>query len=113
MRWLSSALKGVTSTVSMSAASAAMCAGRPFSALDSQRNARLALGYMCARLGEQLACGERTDLLDFDLKHSTAAELHHLQAGLADARLAPLAEVLREPRLSADLQRMLAALSRR
>ncbi len=85
----------------------------PFSALDSQRNARLALGYMCARLGEQLACGERTDLLDFDLQHSTAVELHHLQAGLADARLAPLAEVLREPRLSADLQRMLAALSRR
>lgn len=85
----------------------------PFSALDSQRNARLAVGYLCARLGEQLACGERTDLLDFDLYDSTAAELHHLQAGLADARLAPLAELLREPRLSADLQRMLAALSRR
>ena len=85
----------------------------PLRALDSSRSARLALGYLCARLGEQLACGERTDLLDFDLQHSTAVELHHLQGGPADARLAPLAEVLREPRLSADLQRMLAALSRR
>ncbi len=85
----------------------------PFSALDSERSARLALGYLCARLGEQLACGERTDLLDFDLHHSTAAELHHLQGGLDDARLAALPQLLREPRLSGELQRVLMALNRR
>jgi hypothetical protein len=85
----------------------------PFAALDKSRSARLALGYLCARLGEQLACGELAELMDLDLSQTTQVELHHVQGGLGDARLARLETLLREPRLSTDLKRMRLALDRR
>ncbi len=81
----------------------------PPSELDPTRSPRLALAYLCARLGERLAAGELPDLLGFDLDGCADAELFHLRSHLADAALARLAEYLRAPMLSADLQRMLEA----
>jgi HD-like signal output (HDOD) protein len=85
----------------------------PAGGFETSRNARLALGYLCARLAEQLACGERSELLSFTLQNSSEAELHHLKGALGDARLARLADFVCEPGLSGEVQRMLAALSRR
>lgn len=82
---------------------------RPSSELDPARRARLALAYLCARLGERLAAGELPDLIAFDLNSCADRELFHLRGYLADPALSRLGEYLRTPMLSADLQRMLAA----
>ena len=80
----------------------------PAQELDPARAPRLALAYLCARLGERLAVGEVPDLLTFDLAATADAELHHFRGHLSDARLAKLAEHVRAPALSAELQRMIA-----
>ncbi|MBL8360468.1 MAG: HDOD domain-containing protein [Rubrivivax sp.] len=80
----------------------------PAQGLDPARAPRLALAYLCARLGERLAVGEVPDLLTFDLAATADAELHHFRGHLSDARLAKLTEHVRAPALSAELQRMIA-----
>lgn len=81
----------------------------PRGAIADARSHRLALGYLCARLGEQFAAGERTDLLNLDLPAAAEPELHHLRGHLGDPRLKRVNEYLRAPMLSTDLQRMVAA----
>lgn len=81
----------------------------PRAALAAEHSHRLALGYLCARLGERLAAGECQELLSFEPAAGTDAELHHLRGHLDDPRLARLADYLRAPMLSGDLQRMLRA----
>lgn len=73
------------------------------------RGTRLALGYLCARLGERLATGEVTDLAAPDLATDASIELHHWRSALAQRPLARLPELLRAPDLVTATQRLRAA----
>lgn len=81
----------------------------PRAELDPALAPRLALAYLCARLGERLACGELNELLAFDVERADDAELFRLRTHLADPRLARLGDHLRAPMLANDLQRLMAA----
>ena len=69
-------------------------------------NQRLALGYLCARLGERLAHGELAQLADFDLATDPGLELFHLRRHLDAPMLARLHDLLKAPDLSAAMDRM-------
>lgn len=73
------------------------------------RGTRLALGYLCARLGERLAAGEVTDLAAWDLAADASIELHHWHSVLSQRPLARLPELLRAPDLVSAMQRLRAA----
>jgi len=78
---------------------------------DAQRNERLALCYLGARLGERLAQGDLADLETFDLGTQAGPELHHLRLHTeASPLLARLPWLLRAPEVAAPLRRMQAAL---
>lgn len=80
---------------------------------DAQRNERLALCYLGARLGERLAQGDLADLETFDLGTQAGPELHHLRLHAeASPLLARLPWLLRAPEVAAPLRRMQAALRR-
>ena len=70
----------------------------------------LALCYVCARLGEQLASGELERLADFDLARSESADFHRIQGRLARPDWQAMAAALRDPALCASTQRMARAL---
>lgn len=74
------------------------------------RGTRLALGYLCARLGERLASGELTDLATLDLAADTSTELHHWRGVLAQRPLARVGELVRSRDLVTAIDRMRAAL---
>lgn len=80
----------------------------PAGTLNPGRAAGLVLGYLAARLGEALACGEMPDLQAVDLSALPANEFFHVRGHLADPRLARLQEYLRLPAVNGELQRMLA-----
>lgn len=82
----------------------------PRAHIDPQRSHRLALGYLCARVGDRLAVGRCSDLLNFDIGDSDDVEWFHLRAHLADKRLGRVLEYLRAPILDTDIQRMRVAL---
>jgi HD-like signal output (HDOD) protein len=82
----------------------------PFAAMEPVRASRLAVCYLCARLGERLATGDLDSLADVDPRHDHSPEFHHLQGYLAHPTLAPLAEQLQSPALDAAMQKMLQAL---
>lgn len=73
---------------------------------QAQVRHRQALGYVCARLGERLACAELETLTDFEFVIDQEPEWFHLHAYLSDPRLARLQDHLRQPALSAALQRI-------
>jgi hypothetical protein len=80
---------------------------------DAQRNERLALCYLGARLGERLAQGDLADLETFDLGTQAGPELHYLRLHAeASPLLARLPWLLRAPEVAAPLRRMQAALRR-
>jgi hypothetical protein len=60
-------------------------------------------GYLCLRLGERLAWGERASLQDFDLAGSEDDELAAPRSQLADPAFAALVRELRAPALAARL----------
>ena len=76
---------------------------------DADPDIDLALCYLCARLGEQLASGELSDLADFDLALSDSLDLHCLQRRLAEPAWQALAAALREPALCQAMQVMTRA----
>jgi len=78
--------------------------------LDPVRRGRLALCYLCARLGERLAQGELTDLRSYDLLGERSPDFFHLWSYFDDARMIRLAELLRSPELDASLRKMLTTM---
>lgn len=81
----------------------------PAGALPPQRSQRLAVAYLCARLGERLALTDGTapaDLTGFDLDSETGADFFHPRGHLAVPALARLNDHLQ----AADLNRQLQAL---
>lgn len=71
---------------------------------------RLALGYLCARLGERMAHGELSDLAAFDLATDRDAECFHLRAQPGTPALADLPARLHAPDLLQAMLRLRSAL---
>jgi len=81
----------------------------PFNPVNAQRGSRLALCYLCARLGERLAAGEISDFATFDLAEQQSPDFFFLRAYLAYPALARLQEFLRFPEVIASVNRMTTA----
>lgn len=79
-------------------------------AIDPVRRSRLALCYLCARLGERLAEGELEDLSRFDLASETGADYFQVWSYFDEARIVRLGEIFRAPEVNASLQKMLRAM---
>ena len=69
---------------------------------------RLALAYLCARLGERLALRQMNVLDGFQHAADTAADMYHLRAALAHPALARLGEAMQSPELLAAVRLMLS-----
>lgn len=67
---------------------------------------RLALAYLCARLGERLALGQLHSLDDYVPAEDDAVDMHHLRACLTHPALAGLNEVLHASELRRAVQQM-------
>ena len=67
---------------------------------------RLALAYLCARLGERLALGQIQSLESYSPCDDDAVDMHHLRACLAHPVLARLDEALHTPELLRTLAQM-------
>jgi HD-like signal output (HDOD) protein len=78
----------------------------PAAALDAQRGPRLALCYLCARLGERLALGTLSELSTFDPLTEPDPDFFHLQSYLAAPALARLMEHLHAPELQLAVAQM-------
>ncbi len=77
----------------------------------ADRLPRLALAYLCARLGERLALRQMDVLDGYQPATDTAADMHHLRAALAHPALARLDEALQTPELLAAVRLMLSRTS--
>jgi HD-like signal output (HDOD) protein len=78
----------------------------PLAAMDAYRGPRLALCYLCARLGEKLARGSLSDLAAFDLLSDLDLEFFHLRSYLAAPALSKLPALLRAEDLLASVAMM-------
>jgi HD-like signal output (HDOD) protein len=79
----------------------------PAPAMDNaQRGSRLALCYLCARLGERLAQGTLSELAAFDLGNEQDLNLFNLRSYLQTPALARLPEYLHSDEVLAAVQRM-------
>lgn len=76
--------------------------------LPADRLPRLALAYLCTRLGERLALRQMNVLDGYQPTADTAADMHHLRAALAHPALARLDEALQAPELLAAVRLMLS-----
>lgn len=74
---------------------------------DSMRLPRLALGYLCARLGERLALGQLNVLDGYDPWQDTAVDMHHPRQSLNHPALARLDSALQAPELLSAVRLML------
>jgi HD-like signal output (HDOD) protein len=79
----------------------------PAAQTDTTRLPRLALGYLCARLGERLALGELKVLDGYEPLLDTAVDMHHLRLGLGHPALAKLETALKGPELLIAVRLML------
>lgn len=77
--------------------------------LKDERGRRLALGYLCARLGERIAQGSVQDLAVYDLAADTHIDLYHLRGTLTAPPLSRLPQALQAGELAAVMQRLQAA----
>lgn len=82
----------------------------PLSAANAQRGARLALCYLCARLGGKLATGDITDLAAFDLAAQESPDFHHLRSYLDQPSIVRLVEFLRFPDVVSSINQMVGAM---
>jgi HD-like signal output (HDOD) protein len=73
-----------------------------------ERGTRLALGYLCARLGERLASESLTDLAVYDLAADPSPDLFHVRGHLARPPLARLPTLLQSSDVVTALQRLQA-----
>lgn len=85
----------------------------PPGALPAERAQRLALAYLCARLGERLAAGALARLADADPLADPHPDFHHLRQHLADPALARLPEHLHAADLAQAVQTLQAGLRAR
>jgi hypothetical protein len=74
--------------------------------MEAARGARLALCYLCARLGERLAQGSLDDLAEFDLMAMKDADFFQLKSYLQRPALARLLDYLHAPDLLVSLAQM-------
>lgn len=75
---------------------------------DPARLPRLALAYLCARLGERLALGQLASLEGYYPQDDNALDTHHLRAALAHPALATqLDHALQAPELLGAVRQML------
>ncbi len=79
----------------------------PYLKTDPVRAPRLALGYLCARLGERLALGQMRGLEGYEVGQDQGADTHHLRASLAHPALARLEQALASPDVQTAVQQML------
>lgn len=79
-------------------------------AADPVRRARLALCYLCARLGERLAEGEMENLRGYDILADRDPDFFHAWSYFDDARLYRLAAFFRSEELDRALGKMIEAL---
>ncbi len=78
----------------------------PMPSMAPERAPRLALAYLCARLGERLALGQIQSLESYSPCDDDAVDMHHLRACLAHPVLARLDEALHAPGLVRALAQM-------
>ena len=76
----------------------------------SEAQTRLALCYLCARLGEQLAMGQRADLSSFDPMQEGGPEFYHFASYWPGHQLTNLMNSLRSPEIQKSIQQMKASL---
>ena len=74
--------------------------------IDPERVPRLALAWLCARLGERLALGQLQSLEDYLPSEDDAVDMHHLRACLSHPALTRLNEVLHAPELLRAVRQM-------
>jgi HD-like signal output (HDOD) protein len=82
----------------------------PVDQIEPDRSARLAVCFLCARLGERLALGSLSDLAAFDLSTDSSMEFFYLRGHLDSPRLARLAEFLQSKELVKSVRQMQLAL---
>lgn len=80
----------------------------PVSQADPLRAPRLALSYLCSRLGERLASGQLASLRDYDALQDADIDTFHLRGYLALPALARLNEALQADELQTALNDMLS-----
>ena len=85
---------------------------RPADTQDPRRGSRLALCYLCARLGERLAQGQLADLAAFDLAGDTSVDMLHLHGYLATPALTRLPELLQSAAMLLAVQQQLGGTGR-
>lgn len=79
----------------------------PPALLDPARLPRLALGYLCARLGERLALGQLESLESYAPATDASVDMHHLRHCLSHPALLRLDGALQSNDLQAALRQML------
>lgn len=79
----------------------------PCMTTDPVRAPRLALGYLCARLGERLALGQLGTLEGYDVKLDAGVDTFHLRAALAHPSLARLDQALAAPEVQTAVLQMM------
>jgi len=79
----------------------------PVGQADPQRAPRLALCYLCARLGERLASGKLASLRDYDATEDADIDTYHLRSYLALPALARLNDALQADELQTAVNDML------
>ena len=84
----------------------------PAAAFGADRAARLAVCYLCARLGERLAEGTLIDLYSVDPLAGADPEFFHLRGYLASPKLARLVQVVQSPEIGDGIAPMLASMRR-
>ena len=80
----------------------------PVSLAEPLRAPRLALSYLCSRLGERLASGQLASLRDYDALQDADIDTFHLRGYLALPALARLNEALQADELQTALNDMLS-----
>jgi len=79
----------------------------PASQADPMRAPRLALCYLCARLGERLASGKLASLRDYDAMEDADIDTYHLRSYLVLPALARLNDALQADELQTAVNDML------
>lgn len=78
----------------------------PPAQIHATRLPRLALSYLCARMGERLALGQLKVLDGYAPLQDTAVDMHHLRGCLSHPALAQLDAALQTPELLITVRRM-------
>jgi HD-like signal output (HDOD) protein len=79
----------------------------PASAIPGVRLPRLALSYLCSRLGERLALGQLHSLVHYDPMQDLDPDTYHLRGCLSHPELAGLHAALQAPELLGTVQLMI------